>query len=106
MDALTYSWMTYFKGRLDKIDATLKAIQTQEMTMANTLLDPILAAVTAEQGTVASVVTLLQQLSAALTQAIANNDPVKAQAILAEINANTTALAQAVIQNPLPPAGP
>jgi hypothetical protein len=98
--------MTHLDKKLDAILSLLRSIQEQETKMANTLLDPILAAVTAEQGTVASVVTLLTQLTAALSAALKANDPVLAASIVSQIQSQTKQLADAVAANPAPPSGP
>lgn len=62
-------------------------------------LADITAAVAAETTVEAGVVTLLQQLSADLTTAMANNDPVAMQAAVDAITANTATLAAAVTAN-------
>lgn len=65
-------------------------------------LDKLEADVAAEQGVIASAVTLLQGLKAALDAAIASGDMSRVAAVNAQIEAQTQALADAVSQNPLP----
>ena len=70
-------------------------------------LSKIQADVTAQQGTVNSAVTLLQQLVAAIN-AISTSDPqtqAQLDSLAASIEANTTALANAVAANPVPGSG-
>lgn len=63
-----------------------------------TLAD-IQTAVTNEQTVEASVITLLQTLSADLKAALAANDPAAIQAVVDSINTNAAALAAAVTAN-------
>ncbi len=73
--------------------------------MANATLDTLLADVTDEKTVVASVVTLLNNLTALL--AGAGTDPAKLQAIQDLVDANKAQLAAAVVANtPTPPTPP
>lgn len=77
-------------------------LNNQERIMA-TLAD-IQAKLAAETTVEASVIALLQTLSADLKAAIAGNDPVALQAVADQIDQNSAALAAAVTANT--PAAP
>lgn len=62
-------------------------------------LTDLQAAVTAEDTAIASAITLLNGLKAALDAAIASGDPAALAALSADIGAQTTALANAVTAN-------
>ena len=65
-------------------------------------IDDLAASVAAEDTVIASAVTLLQGLSAALTAA--GTDPVKLAALKSDVDAQTATLAAAVAANPVPAA--
>jgi len=93
-------------AKLDKLIQMVTVLTEKEVQiMAN--LDDIEAAVAAEATVEQGVITLLNQLSADLTAAIAGGDPAKLTAILTNIQANTAALSAAVVANtpatPTPP---
>jgi hypothetical protein len=76
--------------------ATLAAILTQGKTLMTSVAD-VQADVTAQTTVIGSAVTLLQGLSAQL--AAAGTDPAALDAIKASLDANTAALAAAVVAN-------
>jgi hypothetical protein len=76
--------------------ATLAAILTQGKTIMASVAD-VQADVTAQTTVIGSAVTLLQGLSAQL--AAAGTDPAALDAIKASLDANTAALAAAVVAN-------
>lgn len=83
-----------------KLDALLKG----EQTMAATFAD-IQAAVTANTSAEASVVVVLNNISAQLVAALAaGGTPAQIQAVIDQVNANTAAAAAAVVANT--PAAP
>jgi len=85
-----------------KLD-TLIAREASEMAS----MDDIKAAVVNETTVIGSVTTLLTQLSQQLSDALKNEDPAEAQAVLDEVNANIKALSDAVAANtPQPPPAP
>ena len=87
--------------KLDQILALVQQIAKQEITiMAD--LSALEAEVTREHDVVASAVTLLQGLKAALDAA--GTDPVKLEALRASLASDTDALAAAVVANT--PAAP
>lgn len=67
-------------------------------------LDELKAAVAAEDTEIASAITLLNGLKAALDAAIASGDPAALKALSDDIGAQTAALAAAVTANT--PTGP
>ena len=94
-----------FLQKLDDINAKLDAISrqvTESETKTMSAIDDLAASVAAEDTVIASAVTLLQGLSAALTAA--GTDPVKLAALKSDVDAQTTALAAAVAANPVPAA--
>lgn len=100
--------MSWIQDELDLIHATLARIERalisinrKEQHMAGEL-DKLEADVAAEAGVIASAVTLLQGLKAALDAAIASGDMSRVVAVNAQIEAQTQALADAVAANPLP----
>lgn len=62
-------------------------------------IQDIQAKVTEQVTVVSSIVTLLAQISQMLKDAIAANDPAAIQAVAEALDANTKALADAVIAN-------
>jgi len=82
--------------RIDKILTAINQLSTKEdTTMAD--LNALTAEVRANGDVVASAVTLLQGLSAALTAA--GTDPVALQELVDQLNTNDNQLAQAVVAN-------
>lgn len=69
-------------------------------------MDALRASVTSQKTVVDGVVTMLSDLSARLKEAIANDDPAAIQAIVADVDANTKALGDAVMANTPAPADP
>lgn len=105
MKTLLKCWQRweYLFERLDAIDAAIAQLKTQGEQIMATLAD-ITAAVAAEKTVEDSVITLLQQLSQMLKDAIAANDPVAMQAVVDQLNANAKTLSDAVVANtPTPP---
>lgn len=86
-----------------RIAAATNVNTTQGVRIMATMAD-IEAAVAAETAVEQSVITLLGQLSAELTAALAANDPAAMQHVVDELNANSAALSAAVAANP--PAAP
>lgn len=86
------------RARLTSIESKLDLLLAKESKLMATIAD-IQAAVTAEQTVEASVITLLQTLSADLKAALAANDPAALQAVVDSINTNAAALAAAVTAN-------
>lgn len=76
-----------------RILVALKQMETRIMA----ILDDLKASVAAEDTAIASAITLLQGLSAAL--AAAGTDPVALAALKTDIDAQTSALAAAVTAN-------
>lgn len=62
-------------------------------------MDALRAAVMSQRNVVDGVVTMLSDLSGRLKAAIADDDPAALQAIAADIDSNTKALADAVMAN-------
>lgn len=91
--------------KLDNIQRQLNRMEKKENNIV-ALIDDTLADVQAETTVIASVVTLLQNLSAQI--AAAGTDPMKLQAIKTQIDQNSASLAAAVIANTpaAPPATP
>jgi hypothetical protein len=86
-----------------EIKAAIAAITAQELKLM-AAIDDIQADVTAEDTIAASVITLLQGLSAQI--ATAGVDPVKLAAVRSDIQTHTQALAAAVLANtPAPVPG-
>lgn len=100
-------WWDDVTARLNRIEAKLDLLLVKEQKLMATIQD-VQNAVTSETTVVGSVVTLLNQLSAQLQAAIAQNDPAALQALVTSINANATTLANAVTANTpaAPPAPP
>lgn len=67
-------------------------------------MDALRASVTSQRTVVDGVVTMLADLSARLKEAVANDDPVALQTIVADIDANTKALGDAVMANTAQPS--
>jgi hypothetical protein len=89
-------------AELDSIRQFLQLFKDSTMTA----LTDLQAAVAAESTAVASAVTLLGGLKAALDAAIASGDPAALQQLSNDIGAQTKALADAVAANtPAPTAG-
>ncbi len=88
--------------QLNRIEVMIRDLVHQgKHSMATT--QEILDKVTAQTGTVNSVVTLLGTIHQELLDAIAaGSDPATLQSIADKIDANTTALADAVVANPDP----
>jgi len=80
-----------FKPILDRIDQLEKRIMSA--------LSDLQAAVAAEDTAIASVITPLNGLKAALDAAIASGDPAALTALSTDIGNQTTALANAVTSN-------
>src|SRR5215472_6796601 len=92
-------WFMVLNRQLTVISAKLDLLIAKE-TKEMATLDDVHAAVAAQTSVVAAVTTLLQQLSAQLSAAIANaDDPAKLQELVDEINANANSLANAVAAN-------
>ena len=69
-------------------------------------LDELKGAVAAQKTVVASVVTLLTEISQKLKDALADDDPAAVAAVVADVQASTQALADAVVAGtPSAPAG-
>jgi hypothetical protein len=84
--------------RLGRIENMLGIIHDrQEITMAT--LEDLKASVQKNTDAEASVVTLLAGISQQLKDAQAANDPAAIQAVIDQIDANTTAAAAAVVAN-------
>ena len=84
--------------QLDAISRQIKETETKIMSA----IDDLAASVAAEDTVIASAITLLQGLSAAL--AAAGTDPVKLAALKSDVDAQTATLAAAVAANPVPAA--
>jgi len=87
-------------GLLVDIRSILTDIRDQGVTQV-AAIDDLNAAVAQETTVNASVVTLLTNLSTALTAALANNDTAAIQSVVTAMNANAASLAAAVVQNTL-----
>ena len=98
-----YSWYTDTTMRLARIENKLNLVLTQEAKIMASIGD-VQSAVSAETTVVASVVTLLNQLSTLLKAAIASGDPTALGTVVDAINANAASLAAAVTANT--PASP
>ncbi len=86
------------EGDSDWLRSALSTINRKLDTIMTTLAD-ISAAVAAEQTVQASVITLLETLSADLTAALASGDQTAMEAIVTQIDTNAAALASAVTAN-------
>jgi hypothetical protein len=86
-----------------KMAATL-AVITTNMEKIMTGLTDLQTAVANEETVEAGVVTLLQQLSADLAAALANNDNAALEALVTQINTDAASMAAAVTANT--PAAP
>lgn len=84
------------EGKLDKVLAKLDALLTQGVQMSQQL-DDLKAAVAAEDTVIASVITLLGQLSAQIVAL--KDDPAALQALADDVNAQKQALSDAVTAN-------
>jgi hypothetical protein len=96
-------WWDDVTMRLARIEYKLNLLLTKENKLMATVAD-IQAAVAAEKTVEDSAVTLLQQLTTLLKDAVAANDPVALQAVVDSLTANSAALASAVTANT--PAAP
>jgi len=85
-----------------RLDDRLRLITKMEHKMSQEM-DRLRAAVTAERTVSASIVTLLNDINQKLRDAGASGDPAALMALADEIEANTKALADAVVAN-TPPA--
>jgi len=102
-------------GRLISIESRLTVIEkraalTQQLAFLATMqtggilemtikIDDLVAKVTAQATVIDGVVVLLGDLNTHLKEAIAENDPVKLQAVADALDANTTRLANAAAAN-------
>jgi hypothetical protein len=91
-------FMWPWDAKLDAILAILKTMNTREVKMAGEL-DALKADVAAQGTVIDSAVKLLQGLKAALDAAIASGDMSQVAAVNAQIEAQTAALAAAVVAN-------
>ena len=91
-----YAEWRYVVDTLDRIEKRLIAIKGEEDTIMADLTQ-LTADVTANGNAVQSAITLLQGLKAALDAA--GTDPTKLAALSTQLEASTTALANAVVAN-------
>lgn len=83
---------------LDRIEHKLDSLLYM-VTLMSQEMDALKAAVAAQTSVVASVEAMLTDLAARLKQAVADDDPATISAIVADIEANTKHLADAVQAN-------
>ena len=95
-------WRQRLNQQLDRIEHKLDLVLVRIVEEENRImatLDDLLSDVADESTVVASVETLLTNLSQQLAAAIAANDPAKIQAVKDAIDANKARLSAAVVAN-------
>lgn len=99
----TLTLLGHIEGHLRRIEHTLaQLVHQEEQTMA-TIAD-LQTEVGQNTSVTESAVALLNGLSQQLKDALAANDPAAIQAVVDQLDANTSALAEAVTQNTAPPS--
>jgi hypothetical protein len=99
------TYMSHRLTQLDRLERKLDALSYGVFKMSAEM-DALRASVTSQKTVVDGVATMLTDLSERLKAAIADDDPAALQAIVADVDANTKALADAVVANTAKPADP
>ena len=105
------AWRSKILNKLDALDRKLNLVLGLEKTMSKEL-DDLKAEVTENTTVVGSAITLLNNLSQMLKDAIASGDPAELTALAATLDKNSSDLAAAVAANtvavpaPAPPPSP
>lgn len=77
--------------------------QTQQGAATVASIEELQAEVSQNTDAVGSAVTLINGLAQQIRDAVAQNDPAALQAVVDQLEANSSALAQAVAENTTPP---